>query len=255
MILLKSTDTLQVLLAGTVTASQAVLYAAFNDLATDGSTIAPSNSNGTTNNTTAVSWVGSPATDKVRQVKYLSLYNADTASIIATVRINDGTNTRILVKFTLASGERAAYIEGSGFVVFASDGSPKGGAVTSINGLTGAVTLTGANVAEPVSALTISSGAVAINCGLGKYFTLTANANMTSWTFSNVPASGFAFTIMVRIAQDATGSRAATWPASLKWAGGTAGVLSTAASSVDVLALTTFDQGTTWDATLAKAFS
>jgi hypothetical protein len=126
--------------------------------------------------------------------------------------------------------------------------------VASVNGQTGAVVLGGESIAEPVNALA-TSGAIAIDCALGDYFTLAAAGNMTSFTFSNLPASGKAQTIMVRIAQDATGSRVATWPASFKWAGGVAGVLSTAANSVDVLAITTFNQGTTWNATLAKAFA
>ena len=59
---------------------------------------------------------------------------------------------------------------------------------------------------------------------------------------------------VVRIAQDST-ARAVAWPASFKWAGGLAGSVSTGSGAIDVLALTTFDNGTTWDATLAKAFA
>lgn len=251
---LKNTDTLEVLLGGAVATSQCPLIAAYSDIASDATTCAPNSTDGQTNNTTAVTWVAAPGSGNVRQISYLSLYNADTASITVTVRINNGTTTRIIRKFTLNAGESIAY-NPSGFLVFSSDGSPKGSAVTSVNGATGSVTLTGANVSEPVNTLSISSGAVAVNCALGRYFTLAANANMTSWTFSNVPGSGYAFTVMVRITQDATGSRVATWPSSFKWSGGAAGVLSTAAGSVDVLALTTFDQGATWDVTLAKAFA
>jgi hypothetical protein len=112
----------------------------------------------------------------------------------------------------------------------------------------------GEGIAEPVTALTNSSGTVAVNCALGDYFTLSLTANFTSLTFSNLPASGKAQTIMVEIKQDATGSRTATWPSSFKWSG-SAPALSTAANSVDVLAITTFDQGTTWRATLAKGFA
>lgn len=255
MILLTSTDSLQVLLGGAVATTQPALFAAFNDMATDGSTFAPGNSNGTTNSTTAVAWVAAPGATTVRQVKYLSLYNADTASVTATIRINDGSNTRILIKATLAAGERIAYIDGHGFSVFAADGSPRGSTVSSVNGLTGAVTLTGANVAEPVNALSIASGTVAINCALGKYFTLSATAAMTTWTFTNLPGTGYAFTLFIWIKQDATGSRVATWPSSFKWSGGTAATLSTTANSVDLLAVTTIDQGVTWDATLAKGFA
>lgn len=252
MILLNSTDSLQVLLAGAVTANQCDLIAAYADMATDGSTFAPAATNGVTNNATAVSWLAAPASGSVRQAKYLSLYNADTASVTATVRINDGTNTRILCKVTLATGERVEYSVDGGFRTITATGSTS--AVTSVNGLTGVVLLGGESIAEPVNALA-TSGAIAINCALGDYFTLAASGAMTSFTFSNLPASGKAQTIMVRITQDATGSRVATWPSSFKWAGGTAGVLSTAANSVDVLALTTFDQGTTFCATLAKAFA
>lgn len=120
-------------------------------------------------------------------------------------------------------------------------------------GVTGGA-LTGdiAKLRNTLTALS-TSGAIAIDCALGDYFTLAAAGNMTSFTFSNLPASGKAQTIMVRITQDATGSRVATFPSSFKWAGGSAGVLSTAANSVDVLALTTFNQGTSWIATLSKA--
>lgn len=107
---------------------------------------------------------------------------------------------------------------------------------------------------DPVNALA-TSGTIAIDCALGNYFTLAASGNMTSFTFSNLPAAGRAQTIMIRITQDATGSRIATWPASFKWAGGTTGALSTPANAIDVLAITTFDQGTTWIATLSKAFA
>jgi hypothetical protein len=162
---------------------------------------------------------------------------------------------------TTAANDSATFIsEGSGNwrcarYQKASGQSVAGSAVSSVNGLTGAVTIGGEIIAEPVSALTNSGGTVAINCALGDYFTLSLTANVTSITFSNLPASGKGQTLMLEIKQDATGSRTATWPSSFKWASGSAGVLSTAANSVDVLALSTFDQGTTWRATLAKGFA
>jgi hypothetical protein len=127
MIILKSTDSLQVLLGGAVAANQGVLFAAFVDIdATTFAATAADNSNGLTNNTTAVSWVAAPASGKVRQVKYLSLYNADTGSITVTVRINDGTNTRILQKITLASGDRLQYVDGAGFQSVTASGATTG---------------------------------------------------------------------------------------------------------------------------------
>ena len=102
-----------------------------------------------------------------------------------------------------------------------------------------------------VSALS-TSGSVAIDYALGDYFTLALNANVTSITFSNLPAGGAS--LMVRITQDST-PRTVAWPASFKWAGGSAGAVSTGSGAVDLLAITTFDAGTTWRATLAKAFA
>lgn len=56
--------------------------------------------------------------------------------------------------------------------------------------------------------------------------------------------------------QDATGSRLVTWPGSVKWPSATAPTLSTTANAVDLVALETFDNGTTWYATLVgKAYA
>jgi hypothetical protein len=46
-----------------------------------------------------------------------------------------------------------------------------------------------------------------------------------------------------------------TWPTSFKWAGGTAGTLSTAANSVDLLVATYRSSTGFWYASLSKAFS
>lgn len=127
-------------------------------------------------------------------------------------------------------------------------------AVSSVNGATGAVVLGGESIAEPVTVLTPVAGVVTINCALGDYFTLAPTANVTSILFTNLPAAGKAQTIMVRFTQHTTPVTVAM-PASFKWAGGTAGVVSTGSVKVDLLAISTFNQGTTWMATLAKAFA
>jgi len=104
-----------------------------------------------------------------------------------------------------------------------------------------------------VSALA-TSGSVAIDYALGDYFTLALAGNVSGFTFSNLPGSGKGATLMIRITQDST-PRTVGWPASFKWAGGTPGAVSTGSGEVDVLAITTFDNGTSWQATLAKAFA
>jgi hypothetical protein len=107
---------------------------------------------------------------------------------------------------------------------------------------------------QAVTAVTSSSGTVTLNAALGDYFTFALSENVTTIAFSNLPGAGKGCTLMVRITQDAT-PRTVAWPASFRWVGGVDGVVSTAAGAVDVLALTTFDNGTTWHATLSKAWA
>jgi hypothetical protein len=56
-------------------------------------------------------------------------------------------------------------------------------------------------------------------------------------------ASGKQFFLV--LVQDATGSRTVTWPGTVKWAGGSAPTLSTAATKVDAFEFTCAD-GTNW---------
>lgn len=109
------------------------------------------------------------------------------------------------------------------------------------------------SVDNDVSALS-TSGTVNIDCSLGDYFTIALAGDVTSITFSNLPGSGKGATKMVRFTQDST-PRTVAWPASFRWAGGTDGVISTGSGAIDVLAITTFDNGTTWIATLNNAFA
>lgn len=97
-----------------------------------------------------------------------------------------------------------------------------------------------------VSTLTNSSGTVNIDCALGDYFTHTLAANVTSITFSNLPAAGHACTLSIQFTQDAATPRTVALPASFKALGGSDTAISATLSKVTVLVITTFDQGTTW---------
>jgi len=77
-------------------------------------------------------------------------------------------------------------------------------------------------------------------------YDLTLTGNCT-FIFSGSPTSGKAGSFTLILTQDGTGSRTATWPASVDWAGGTAPTLTTTATTgVDVLTFVTTDGGTTW---------
>jgi hypothetical protein len=105
----------------------------------------------------------------------------------------------------------------------------------------------------PPVAVTFSATAMTVDCSLSNVFTTTFTANVTTApTFSN-PGDGQ--TLNWFITQDATGGRTMTWPASFKWPGGTAGVLSTGANAADLLVATYRSSTGFWYATLSKGFA
>jgi len=122
-----------------------------------------------------------------------------------------------------------------------------------------ALTFTGTNLyvaggaSTPIVAVTFSATAMTVNCQLANVFSTTFTANVTTAPTISNPSDGQ--TINWFITQDATGSRTMTWPTSFKWAGGTAGVLSTAANSVDLVVATYRSATGFWYVSLSKAFS
>jgi len=104
-------------------------------------------------------------------------------------------------------------------------------------------------LAAPVHAVGNSGTALTIDASSssGWIKTITLNNNCT-FTLTGA-TSGRATLLELVLSQDATGSRTVTWPASVKWSGG-APTLSTAASAVDRIVLTTYNAGTTWYADL-----
>lgn len=108
------------------------------------------------------------------------------------------------------------------------------------------------NAHTPPVVVTFSATAMAVNCALSNVFTTTFTANVTTApTFSNLKDGQ---TINWFITQDATGSRTMTWPTSFKWPGGSAGALSTAANSVDLVVATYRATTGFWYVSLTKDF-
>lgn len=98
---------------------------------------------------------------------------------------------------------------------------------------------------ETINVIAATSVTTDIDVSLGNVVDMTLD-NSPTLTFSN-PAptgTGGSFTLMLR--QDASGSRTVTWPASVRWAGGTAPTLTTTASRVDIITFVTMDEGTKW---------
>ncbi|MDP3726432.1 MAG: hypothetical protein Q8R36_04520 [bacterium] len=91
-----------------------------------------------------------------------------------------------------------------------------------------------------------SGTAYTINLNSGNVFKITLTGNCT-FTFSNPAVTGRASSFTLILIQDGTGSRLATWPASVDWAGATAPTLTTTLTTgTDILTFFTTDGGTTW---------
>jgi len=71
-----------------------------------------------------------------------------------------------------------------------------------------------------------------IDWGSGNFVNCTFSTYPVTFTFTAPAKPGF---LIMKLAQDSFGSATATWPATVKWPGGTAPTLSTAGDAIDVL--------------------
>ncbi len=115
---------------------------------------------------------------------------------------------------------------------------------------TGDVDITGELIVdsynETYGAVTSSSNATTVDCEAGNAFSHTLTEN-TTFTFSNPPASGTAYSFSLEIIQDASASGfTVTWPTSVDWPAATAPTLTATASAKDVFVFYTRDGGTTF---------
>jgi alpha-tubulin suppressor-like RCC1 family protein len=148
-------------------------------------------------------------------------------------------NNPAALKYPTSDGAANQLIvtDGSGTLSFA---SPAGGALTN-------------NVLQAVT----SSATTTLNLNSGNVINLTMAANITTLSFTNVPASGtpILVQIVVKNASDGT-AYSIVWPNSVYWSGQyaaatigtvqTAPTLATGANGVTVISLLTTDGGTKW---------
>jgi hypothetical protein len=102
------------------------------------------------------------------------------------------------------------------------------------------LSIEGSGLAEGYTALTGATPSVSLSAGGS--FSLTLSGN-TTITFADAPTTGSSG-FSLKVTQDAGGSGfTVTWPASVKWPGGTAPALTATASKSDVFVFTTDDGG------------
>ena len=106
---------------------------------------------------------------------------------------------------------------------------------------------------EALEATTVNYGKEVRNVTAGTTLTINWRAGQKQrvemghdCTFTFAPPAGVC-NLMLRLVQDGTGSRAFTFPSTVKWQGGTTPTWSTAASAVDVMAM--YYDGTNYHST------
>lgn len=114
-------------------------------------------------------------------------------------------------------------------------------------GLTGKAALSTGGGVETLNALGSGSGTRAINLANGNVVSATLTGN-TTFTFSGATAAtaATACSFGLYLTQDGTGNRTVTWPASVRWSGGTAPTISTGAADIDILVFETINGGAVW---------
>lgn len=184
-----------------------------------------------------------------------AILNADLAGSIADTKLSTiATAGKVSNSATTATNANTA----SAIVARDASGNFSAGTITAAITLSGVVTgadqevraVTHRDTAYYRSAPTISAGAITFDYTAGPFFSVALNANITSITFSNWPASGTVGVMTIRFTADGT-LRTITWPAAVRW--GTAGAPSAMTSTngkVDYVQLITVDGGTTVDAFL-----
>lgn len=114
----------------------------------------------------------------------------------------------------------------------------------------------GKGISEEAVTVTQSSGTVTLDLAQGNFFEFTLTENVTGWTFSNLASSGTASSWIIKITQHASSAKTVAYPSSIKWAGGTDHVMSTATGAIDIVSMFTIDGGTTIYANIVgKAFA
>jgi len=114
---------------------------------------------------------------------------------------------------------------------------------------TGELDMNANTVGFTLQAVTGSDTTTTIDWKLGNKFKFTFGAMNETLTFT---APTNPCTLMLTIIQDATGSRTITWPETVKWPGGTEGVLTTTANARDKVALDW--DGSQYDAVISLDF-
>lgn len=106
MIITGTSDKIQFKL-GSTAATELPFTVDYNNYTATGVTLI--SNNGTSNDTTAVDLVPSPSSGQQNELRYCSIFNADSSSETVIIQVFDGTNTRVVFRAVLAPNSTLQY--------------------------------------------------------------------------------------------------------------------------------------------------
>jgi hypothetical protein len=116
MVIVSSSDSVQIVLGATATTNQVQFVTSYNDYTT--SSVTPSKNASTTNNITAVDLVPSPSSGNSRELRYCSIFNSDSEPATVTVSGNFGGTPRTMISVKLLVNEYIQFTHRTGWKVF-----------------------------------------------------------------------------------------------------------------------------------------
>ncbi len=182
MIILDTTTlSLQIKLAGAITTNQLPFVASWVDVTT--TTFVPGNTSGATNSGTAVTVAAAPASSTERQIKFLSVQNADTVAATVTVILNNNSTLRNICVIALNANDTLVYTDGEGFRVIDTNGQIK---MTGISNSTSNTITddTSTNATMYPAWVTAATGNLPIKVSSTKITFNPSTANLTTTTFT-----------------------------------------------------------------------
>ena len=98
---------------------------------------------------------------------------------------------------------------------------------------------------ETVSSPAISAGVLTLNLETSNIFTVSLDANITTFTVSNPPANGYGGSFTIIFTADGT-QRTIAWGSAVKWANAVAPTMTSTNAKRDVVSFFSSDAGATW---------
>lgn len=182
-----STDKLDIVLGGTVTANQLQWNVSFQDITSAGMTLPQSGGAGNTNNTTAVDIVAAPAASTTRQVIHINVYNADTSAQTVIIRKDVSATKYILMRYSVPSLDTLMWSRENGWRLMSQVGG--GGGISSLNTLTASTQTFATGTTGTDFAISSSVSTHTFNLPVASA-TNTGKLSSTDWSTFNSKGNG-----------------------------------------------------------------